>query len=127
MPAGLSIRIPDKSKAFIKPQVEAMFGKSATELKKVGRNERGVLEKVQLFQIKDPGDPCLKFNNYALSCQYGVMAMDDIPAGTVIGEYIGHLYREGESNADWGALPAFGFALPGLALHCQRLALHCQR
>mmetsp|Transcript_28062 Transcript_28062/g.61569 ORF Transcript_28062/g.61569 Transcript_28062/m.61569 type:complete len:593 (-) Transcript_28062:1053-2831(-) len=76
-----------------------------------GRNERGVVNTVEPFLIRDPSDPCLKRSTYALCCQFGIRAIAEIPENTVIGEYSGDLYREGETESDFGASPAYGYAL----------------
>mmetsp|Transcript_63005 Transcript_63005/g.153435 ORF Transcript_63005/g.153435 Transcript_63005/m.153435 type:complete len:1048 (+) Transcript_63005:1539-4682(+) len=79
-----------------------------------GRNEFGVSNMVEPFQICDPLHQCLKNNFYPLSQQYGLRAKVDIPVNTVIGEYSGKLYREETTDNDFGASPQFGMSLKAL-------------
>ena len=84
-----------------------------------GLNNRGVVDAVEPFLIRDPVDPCLKFSSYPLSRQFGLRARKntEIAAGTVIGEYSGDLYRDGESPNDFEVQPVYGFSLSYLDKH----------
>ena len=84
------------------------------EVNAEGRNEFGVSDMVEPFQICDPLHRCLKNNLYPLSKQFGLRAKVDIPVDTVIGEYSGRIYRTETTDDDFGASPQFGMELKAL-------------